>query len=629
VEFSLRLSAFSVSWLRSYDFGIEQEDLKRAVASIRDHPLVSRVSRIRCPTEVDEIDRDLFDVRYQQHSNLVRIQLLPFELVNQPLPTGRLLTTPIQVGLLLDTGTGFGTFNLCLPPAQAAQEEAFTTQEVGFLMRQWLLSRDESGQPLKLSVRIPFVDRPSCPFYLREMMNLYFLHIHRALWDSLSPGRWPEGQDLAAASQEADPVGCEFLRQLLDQGLVRSFFPTSFGPVLDVWGIEDTDPSSFEADPFLHEHAGEMAWLLTDGRTTSLGDPSTPLRNEEQSSSRVLLLWPNHAIYVNQDPASFAEQKHLPRTDDHGCLDVEIVRILEIVNLQGALMRAFDSVLDRQLAQISTVSAEDHEAIIGITRQRRNILRAIRSYDFFNLFHTAHWESLFARVLENPHLKFYAAGNLVESKAQRLDDEISQTIVIQDRIRQQRQREQELNILRGIHGLNLANDVQNNVLMIINLVLSATAAFGFTEVLSPLLTAVSRAPLSFRDQYPLGWLALNLVVFLAIASTLTILSSRLIRRRSRAIEIDGQLNCSYDRASLESHLAKRKDVEYLHLDIGERSGYLRVRKPNGALLLEFDDQRFHRFILFLQGRKSIDAQGLKETYVDPEIQRLRDDGVIA
>ncbi len=626
--FNLRISAFSVCWLRAYDFGLEQDALEGAVAYLKTFSLVEQLSHVANSDEIDEVDRGMFDVRYQERSKIVRVRFHPFELVNQDLGVGHQRSGMVFVNLMLDLASGFGVFDLCLPQAQIA--DAFTIEEIGFLTRQWLLPQDDLGRPQRLNVRPASSDQVA-PLYIREVMNFYFLQVHRTLWEAANPEyRYPlqnykDFRSWFRASHEADPKGCGCLRELNRSGFIRSAFPTSFGPILDIWGVEGIEPGLFDADLFGKQYASEIAWLFTDGQRTTLGES---LRNERQTKSLALFIWPNHALYVNQNLKAISADRIRSRVERYGCVDVEIIRILEILNLQSALLHAFDSLLDQQLEQISSLTAQDQYAVIKITEQRINISRSLRSFDYFNLFHTAYWEPLFVRLLENPRLRFHDAESLVEAKSARLDEEIQRAVVIQDRARQQQQREQELDVLRGLHSLSLANDVQSNALKLINFIVSATASFAFAAVLAPLLTSVSGASPSFQEVYPWAWIGVNAGIFLLVVFVLTNVSSALIGRKSQVVELEGRLDLPYDMARLQAYLAQQRNVEYFHLDVTERSGYLRVHKPSGILILEFNHERIYRFILFLQAGKLFNAEQLKWAYVDEEIRILREQQVV-
>ena len=100
--------------------------------------------------------------------------------------------------------------------------------------------------------------------------------------------------------------------------------------------------------------------------------------------------------------------------------------------MQSALNHAFDKILDRQLEEVNLLAAMEQQALVEITEQRRNISRSMRSFDFYNLFHTAYWEALYARLLESPHLRFREVATLIEMKTTRLDEEIQKAVIIQD-----------------------------------------------------------------------------------------------------------------------------------------------------------------------------------------------------
>ncbi len=627
---TLRISAFSICWLRSYDFGLARDQLEPVVTQLQECPLVERVVRIGTPDELDEIDRDLFDIRYLDRTKLVRLSLQSCKLVQQTLGSGRQITATLKVTLLLDTGSGYGVFNICLPRRANGHGALYTIEEICFLSSQWLLILDKSGNPVRLNVCLPR-EGPKAELYLREIMNFYFLQIHEFAWETAEHGCWRplQNQDwYVDKSREADPRGCEHLRELFQAHRVRSFFPTSFGPVLNIWDLDGLT-TAFKPGEFLQTYATDLAWFFTDGSTRSLGENILRLENEERRGSRALFVWPNHAIYINQDPTALAGENLERRIDEFGLLDVEIARIFEVLNLQTALVHAFDRDLDERLEQVSELTAEDAGAIIRITEERRDISRAIRSFDFFNLFHGAQLEPLFRRLLENRRLKYRASTELVEAKAQHLDEAIQQAVIIQDRtkhlqdlVRQQQQREQELNVLRGLHGLSLANDIQNNALMIINFVVSATAAFTFTQVLLPLLTRLAGATPSFSEAYPELWVGLNLGIFAIVIWFLRYLNSWLVQLRRRGVEIEGRLNLPYNFAKLQSYMVNQKGLEYFHFDTQDASGYLRLHKAKGVLTLEFDRERFYRFVFFFQGAKPYTLEALRKSYVERELQEF-------
>jgi hypothetical protein len=56
-QFKLKISSFSICWLRAYDFGLEKQELEQSIESIKNCQLVDQVKRIASPEEVDEIDR--------------------------------------------------------------------------------------------------------------------------------------------------------------------------------------------------------------------------------------------------------------------------------------------------------------------------------------------------------------------------------------------------------------------------------------------------------------------------------------------------------------------------------------------------------------------------------------------
>jgi hypothetical protein len=128
--------------------------------------------------------------------------------------------------------------------------------------------------------------------------------------------------------------------------------------------------------------------------------------------------------------------------------------------------------------------------------------------------------------------------------------------------------------------------------------------------------------------YPLTWLVLNLGMFLFLFM-LSVLSTYLIRKKNRVIELDGQLNVPYDFQQLENYLSDQKALDYYYLDRDHRRGFLRMLVPHGTLALEFDHQKFTRFTLFLQGAKTYDTQELEKLYVDAAMDRLQEKQVIS
>jgi len=335
-----------------------------------------------------------------------------------------------------------------------------------------------------------------------------------------------------------------------------------------------------------------------------------------------LFTWPNHVLYVNQTRGSLLKDRVGRRVENYGCLDVEIIRLLEIINLQSAVLHAFDSQLDQQLDEVSSLTTQDQSAVIRITEQRRNAIGFMRSFDFYNLFHTAYWEQLYARLLASPRFRLAEATNLVEMKSKRLDEEIQKAVIVQDRTRQQQEREQELAVLRGLHALSLANDIQSNALLIINFVVSATASFGLTEILVPWLTLISRSTSSFPEAYPLIWIGLNIGIFMLVAFTLNFVSNSLIKSKSQLVELEGRLNSPYRVTDLETYLAQDGNVEFFHLDTNEKSGYIRIRKSYGVLLLEFDRKQFYRYVFLWRRGKLLSLEDMKRIYVDEVLKKL-------
>jgi hypothetical protein len=397
-QFKLGVSSFSICWLRAYDFGLDKQALERSVTSLKNCPLVAEVGQVAIPEEIDDIDRRMFDVRYLERSELVRVRLHPCHLAHQRLSKHRTLSVNLMINLLLDVGSGFGVFNIALHPSNRKESGAFSMEEIVFLTRQWILAEDERGNPIRLNICLPQRDQVT-PLYVREIMNFYYLQLHRVLWNAAKPEQPSPLQnienfeDWINASRERHPSGCEILHQLNQKKLIRTPFPTSFGPVLDIWGMEGIAPEEFDADDFAKKFSGDICWFLTDGQRTTLG---TSLQNQRQAKILAFYIWPNHALYINQSPKAISRERAKLRVKQYGCLDVEIVRILEILNLQSALNHAFDKILDGQLEEVNLLAAKEQQALIEITEQRRNISRSLRSFDFYNLFHTAYWESLYA-----------------------------------------------------------------------------------------------------------------------------------------------------------------------------------------------------------------------------------------
>jgi hypothetical protein len=628
-QFGLKISSFSISWLRAYDFGLDKQDLERSIESIKNCSLVDYVRRIAVPEEVDEIDNQMFDIRYQERSELVRIHFHPCALVRQRLGNHRTLSANLMVNLLLDMGSGFGVFNVTLHPLNKKSLGTLSMEEIVFLTRQWILVENERAEAVRLNIRFPKSNEVVL-LYIREIMNFYYLHLHRTLWNVTHSEWYSPLQDVENlhswidVSREKHPKGCAIFHELLKGKFIRTVFPTSFGPVLDIWGIEGVKPAYFDADEFFKKYSNEISWFLTDGQRTTLG---TTIQNQRQAKILALYVWPNHALYINQSSKAISGERVLHRVKHYGCLDVEIVRILEILNLQSALNHAYDSILDYQLEEVSMLAAKEQQTLIKITEQRRSISRALRSFDFYNLFHTAYWESLYARLLENPHLRFRDVANLIEMKTSRLDEEVQQAIIIQDQARQQQQREQELDVLRGLHRLSLSNDIQNNVLMTINFIVTATASFAFLEVLEPLLMQMYSPGTPFRQVYPLTWIGLNLGTFLILMVILSVVSTYLIRKKNKVIEFDGQLNLPYDSHQLEYYLTHQKALDYYYLDKDDKGGFLRIILAHGTLFFEFDRRKFTRFTLLLHGEKTYDPKQLREIYVDMVLDKLQKNGV--
>lgn len=477
--FALRISAFSISWLRAYDFGLEHEALESTLPNLTNHPLFVHLTHVGEQSERDEIDVNLFDVRYLHVTKLVRIHLLPFQLVAQELGTKRQLTTEVRVSLLMDGGSGFGVFNLCLSQPNSQGADSFSIDEITFLTRQWLLAKDQAGRPVRLKVRLPGMQEVKL-LYLREVMNYYFLQVHRSLWQASwdKYDRQPVDQNwYLKRCDEQDGIGFGYLQLPHHLKRVQSLFPSSFGPVLSIWGIEGLDPSKFNWRVFSRDYMHEVSWLFTDGRDTDLGGEHVELRNEESRESRALFVWPNHAIYIDQAPDFIRGEKGIERIDKYGLVDMELVRIFEVLTLQGAMVHAFDSKLDEMLKEVSSGTANDSKDIVRIIQQRRRITRSIRTFDYFNLFHGgAQLEALYRRLLDNPGLEYTTATDLVEAKARRLDEEIGQSVIIQNR-----------EILEGIRQLTLSNERQTRALASITIVVSVITALSFTEVILTLV----------------------------------------------------------------------------------------------------------------------------------------------
>jgi hypothetical protein len=629
-SFNLGFSDFAVQWLRAYNFGLEEEPLRSAVKHLKRCPLVQNFFHIAFPHEIDEIDRRMFDIRYQGRSELVRVQFYPFYLVDSNLGAGHQRTGSVAVNLLLDLSSGFGVFNVSLPQISPQGGHAYSVEEIGYLARQWQLPEDGNGRPQCLTIRL-YGSNELVNLYVREVMNFYYLQTHTVLWKAIKSDYIPPLKDSAdieawlKLSDENDPVGCAVLKELHRRGFTRSTFPTSFGPLIDVWGMEGIQPSDFDAEIFSNQYEAEIAWLCTDGQRTTFGEQVRNLRNTKHLG---LYIWPNHALYINQHPQMLGIDRVNMRVTLYGCLDIEVTRILEIINLQSALLHAFDGFLDQQLEQVSALAGSDHDALIQLTEQRRKMSRSMRRLDFYNLFHTADWESLYVRLLEHPHLRLREAANLVDIKSTRLNEEIQQAIIVQDRTRHQQQQERELNVLRGLHNLGLANDVQSRALLTINFLVSATASLSITEVLAPWLTSITRARPSFPDAYPLLWIGVNVVVFLLIALILTRISFLIIRKESRIIELEGRLDLPLDISRLQSYSVQHPNLAYLHLNTDYLTGFIRIQKPFGALVFEFDRERIYRYSVFLQGRKLLNPELVLHLYVEEEIGLLRSNEVI-
>ncbi len=628
--FKIRFSGFAIQWLRTYDFGLEEEPLTCALEHLKQCPLVQDIHHISSPSQVDAIDSLMFDVRYQERSQLARVQCLPVQVSDSDLGVGRPRTSMMAVNLLLDLSSGFGVFNVSFPQVNAQGNDAYSIEEIGYLTRQWLLPKNDQGQMQRLRVRLPGSNQPTDQ-YVREVMNFYYLQVHTALWKAVksdytllpkAPANFDDWLDL---SREADPVGCAAIKELHRCGFTRSAYPTSSGPLIDVWGMEGIQPSDFNADTFSDQYEAEVAWLFTDGQRTTFGKHVKNVRDTKQLA---LYIWPNHALYINQHPQMTSIDRANERVTHYGCLDVEIARIMEIVNLQSALLHAFDSFLDDQLEQVSALAESDQDELVRLTERRRKMSHSTRTFDFYNLFHTAYWESLYVRLLEHPHLRIRDATNLVDIKLSRLDEEIQQATFVQERTRHQHEQERELNVLRGLQELGLSNDVQSRALLTINFLVSATASFGITEVLTPWLTSIFHAQPSFQDAYPLWWIALNVLVFALVAVLLTRTSLFMIRRESRIIELEGPLNLPINISRLQSYFSHHLELAYLNLDDNNQSGFVRLQKPHGVLVVEFDHDRIYRYSVFIQGSKRIDPEQIRSSYLEKEIELLQSGKVI-
>jgi len=141
-------------------------------------------------------------------------------------------------------------------------------------------------------------------------------------------------------------------------------------------------------------------------------------------------------------------------------------------------------------------------------------------------------------------------------------------------------------------------------------------------VLLPALTRITGAQPSFSDAYPLLWIVLNVSIFLLVALSLTTISSSIIRRQSRVIELDGRLDLEMNIDGLQSYYVQNSKLIHLHLDTEEFNGFIRIQKPSGVLIFEFDRKRIYRYSAFLQGFRSFELELVKQKYVEEEIQAL-------
>lgn len=618
----LIFSEFALSWLRGYDFGPQHpEIIKKALSRLEDGPLVERWWPVSHSDKIDEIDRDLFDIRYQERSKLVRVVLHSSRIKDTSLALeAQKLNCPLHATLLLDLESKFGVFTLSTHTSEVEGIKHFETEDLSFLCQQWLLPKDSKGNELTLSICLPQHEGAQ-PLYIREVMNFYFLNLHQAFWQSEWKKCWPQFETISLdLADETYSQGCQFLRELREKELIKSSIPTSFGLVFNVWNIEGIRSSSFRKDKFCEEYEPDLCYLLTDGRSTSFdGAPVEQGANPET----LVFLTPNHAIYINQATHLLSPDRVHDRLSHYYVLDVEFLRLVELLTLQYTICRTYDLILDDKLAGIEALDAEDPKDVLEVIKLRRHVAHSIRRFDPFNFLNSAHWEPLYARLLANRQLDIGTVRELLMTKLNHLDDEISQAMLLQERNRQREEREQELDVLRNLHSLSLASETQSDALMIINFVVSATASFTFTQVLVPWLTRCTGVQSSFDIAFPRVWVALNVAVFVLVATALYALTTTLIRRRKPVVEFEGVVdNRPYEDGALRAYVRSRSDLEYMNLNTDENSGYLRIRKKKGIVLLQFKGGFIRRYIVFAQGIRDGDLDRLKREYVDAELDRL-------
>ena len=633
-HFTPFISEFSLSWLRGYDFGPGHPNIEAELSILSNHSLVERFWHISVPNEVDEADRELFDVRYQSQSKLVRLDLKDSQIENSSLGIrGRSIGCPLHVSLMFDMESIFGVFTLSINTDEIEGIDHFEVEEISYLCKQWLLpTREVKGSEgskkveLTLNIRLPDLKKAR-PLYIREVMNYYFLKLHEMLWHK----EWEEYKEewkkhfevfsFVSLANEEDPQGCVFLSKLHEKELISSKFPTSFGPFLNVWRVMDLDPLNFVGDELCKKYERELCYLLTDALETSFGS-SKPLVEAGLPPETLYLISPNHAILINQALHMVSSERVSNRLKRYHVLDVEFLRILEIITLIFALYRAYDRTLDVALRDVEKINAEDSKVVRNYMKRRQRLARSIRRFDTINLFQTAHWQPVYSSFLSSRNLQLDVLHEMLSKKLDFLDDEIQQAILLQDRIRQREQQEQELDVLRNLHTLSLTNETQSDALMIINFVVSATASFAFTQVLMPWLSRIIGLgmELSLDNVYPGRWVILNVAVFILVALGLYGLTSYLIHNRKPAIELEGDLSgYEYDESTLKSYVRSRKDLEYIHLDNDVFSGYLRIPKKKGVVLFQFGEGFIRRYIIFAQGIRDSDFGAIKNDYVDAEL----------
>ena len=620
---------FSISWLRGYDFGLQHQDLSVAIKNLDACPIVDKLRLSSDPKEIDEVDKDLFDIRYQRRSKLIRVAL--FDSYIEDCSIGgqdRIIRAPLHCSLLIDCESNFGVFTLTITSIEIEGKINFSIEEITFLCKQWLLPIEQMNREseLQISELTLNVCLPNCEtnnlLYIREVMNYYYLNIHRYLWRN----KWQENflsYDTIPIElvDEKDPQGFMFLDVLCEREMATSYFPTSFGPFLNIWQL-DIPTDTFDKDSFLKEYACELGYILSDGRDSYTCD--LELQSEDPyNPNRIFLIAPNHVIMINQTPSQISGWFINNRLGKYHVLDVDYLRILEILTLLLALYRAHDHTLDDTQKSIEKLDVGDRNAVNEFVMKRKILVRSIRRFNNISLFHTAIWQPVYNNLLKNQNLQLNVLQEQLNLKLSHLDDEIRQSILLQDRERQREQQEQELDVLRNLHTLSLTNEVQSDALMIINFVVSATASFAFTEVLIPWLTSVTSIKQSFETAFPGFWVMLNVGVFTFVAVSLYWLTSYLIRHRRPAIELEGKVyKQPYEESVLRSYVKSRKDLDYLHLDVDDYSGFLRVKKKKGIVLFQFDRNMIRRYIIFTQGFRDGDLEHLKWEYVDCELSRF-------